>query len=469
VDFVPRSAEYEAFTLVLESAGIRFHTVKPQTRDTEGLSRFCEQYHPSLIILSVNQSTVAPPILGLRSLITTPIIVVAQNFDASQIQDLLALGATDFITPPLTRENILPRIWRLIQQTAEFSETRTKMHVNLAMQHLGLVGQSAIFLSEIKKIHHLARCDISVMIGGETGTGKELVARAVHYLSPRANQPFVPIDCGAMPPELTESELFGHERGAFTGAVVKNPGLISAAGHGTLFLDEVDALSLTVQAKLLRFLQEMEYRPLGSRETKKADVRIISATNRDLLERVRCNEFRKDLYYRLNAVQLRLPSLRQRWEDIVLLARHFVSKYSVRFNRPQREFSADAIQKLLAYPWPGNIRELENVIGAAVALCDGPLICGSDLVLNEEQAEMPTLFREAKAKVITEFERRYITKLLSSCDGNVSEAARAAGKNRRAFWELIRKHHIDVRTLRTVPSTALSRKGNARLQGLANG
>jgi DNA-binding NtrC family response regulator len=379
------------------------------------------------------------------------------------------MGATDFITPPFTPESILPRIWRLIRHTRDVSEARARIHENLAMQHLGLVGQSPIFLQEIKKVHHLARCDISVMIGGETGTGKELVARAIHYLSPRADQPFVPIDCGAIPPELTESELFGHERGAFTGAVAKHHGLISAANHGTLFLDEVDALSLTVQAKLLRFLQEMEYRPLGSRETKKADVRIISATNRDLLERVRENEFRKDLYYRLNAVQLRLPSLRQRWGDIILLARHFVAKYVVRFNRPEREFSPDAIQKLVAYQWPGNIRELENVIGAAVALCDGPMFCGGDLVLNEHLAQTPASFRAAKAQVITEFERRYITRLLSSCDGNVSEAARTAGKNRRAFWELIRKHHIDVRTLRAMPASRTSGKTSTRISDMANG
>ena len=471
VDFIPRSPEQEALASVLESANIGFHTVNPETQSSnkETLVRLCEQYHPLLIIRYMDQNMGAQPLAGLPSSITTPTIVVAQNFDASQIHDLLALGATDFITRPFTCENILPRIWRLIRHTTEASETRTRMHVNLAMQHLGLVGQSEIFLKEIKKIHHLARCDISVLIGGETGTGKELVARAVHYLSPRADQPFVPIDCGAIPPELTESELFGHERGAFTGAVAKNQGLISAADHGTLFLDEVDALSLTVQAKLLRFLQEMEYRPLGSTETKKADARVISATNRDLLELVRCNEFRKDLYYRLNAVQLRLPGLRQRWEDIVLLARHFVAKYVVRFNTPTREFSSDAIQKLLAYQWPGNIRELENVIGAAVALCDGPLICASDLVLNEDQTETPTRFREAKAQVITEFELRYITRLLGSCDGNVSEAARAAGKNRRAFWELIRKHRIDVRTLRSVTPTRANRKQNRRLGGVANG
>jgi len=323
-----------------------------------------------------------------------------------------------------------------------------------------------VFLDEIKKLRLLARCDITVMIGGETGTGKELVARAIHYLSPRSDCPFVPVDCVAIPPGLTESELFGHERGAYTGAIAKNPGLISAADHGTLFLDEVDALNLSVQAKLLRFLQEMEYRPLGSSEVKKADVRVISATNRDLLQRVRSNEFRKDLYYRLNVVQLRLPSLSQRREDVILLARHFAAKYVARFSQPHREFSADAIQKLISYDWPGNIRELENVVGAAVALCDGPLICAKDLSLAGDQTQSPRSFREAKAQVITEFEREYITRLLDSCDGNVSEAARAAHKNRRAFWELIRKHRIDVRGVRNSSADGL-RKANSRARGFA--
>jgi two-component system, NtrC family, response regulator GlrR len=382
---------------------------------------------------------------------------------------MLELRATDFITPPFTPASILPRVWRLLRHNASGAVTRGTLQEKMAMQRLGMIGQSPVFLDEIKKLSLLARCDITVMIAGETGTGKELIARAVHYLSPRSDRPFVPIDCGAIPPELTESELFGHERGAFTGAITKNLGLISAADQGTLFLDEVDALSLSVQAKLLRFLQEMEYRPLGSSEIKKVDVRVISATNRDLLQRVHTNEFRKDLYYRLNVVQLRLPSLRQRREDIVLLARHFVAKYVARFNQPQREFSTDAIQTLLTYHWPGNIRELENVVGAAVALCDGPLIRASDLLLAGDQMQSPASFREAKAQIITEFEREYIVRLLGSCEGNVSEAARAAGKNRRAFWELIRKHRIDVRGLRPASGGGLTRKANTRTPGFATG
>jgi two-component system, NtrC family, response regulator GlrR len=399
----------------------------------------------------------------------TPVILSAHDFQAEEIRTMLELGATDFITPPFSAVSILPRVWRLLRNNASKALGPATLEEKMAMQRLGLIGQSAVFLEQIKKLRLLARCDITVMIGGETGTGKELVARAVHYLSPRCNRPFVPVDCGAIPPELTESELFGHARGAFTGAVAKNAGLVSAADQGTLFLDEVDALNLTVQAKLLRFLQEMEYRPIGTNEIKKADVRVISATNRDLLERVRTNEFRKDLYYRLDVVQLHLPSLRQRREDIMLLAEHFVTKYVARFNQSPREFSPDAIQKLVTYHWPGNIRELENAVGAAVALSDGPLICANDLLLAEHQPQFAVSFREAKARMIAEFERDYIVGLLKSCHGNVSEAARAAAKNRRAFWELIRKYRIDVRGVCNSSEQELSRKGDIRPRGFATG
>jgi two-component system, NtrC family, response regulator GlrR len=469
-DFSSASPHLATLTSILEEAGIQVIIETGRTKSSEDRSNASYLEHrPSLVIQSVDGLTLGDQDKMFADLpnpfpIKVPIIIAAQNFEAAQIQTMLELGATDFITPPFTAESILPRVWRLVKHNEPDAASRGMFQQKLAMRRLGLVGQSQAFLDEIKKLSLLARCDITVMIGGETGTGKELIARAVHYLSPRSDRPFVPIDCGAIPPELTESELFGHERGAFTGAVTKNAGLIAAADHGTLFLDEVDALSLTVQAKLLRFLQEMEYRPLGSSEVKKADVRVISATNRDLLQRVHANEFRKDLYYRLNVVQLRLPSLRQRREDIILLARHFVVKYVARFNLPPRDFTIDAIQKLHAYHWPGNIRELENVIGAAVALCDGPLIGATDLLFATDQTPTRGSFREAKARLVNEFEREYIVCLLSSCDSNVSEAARAAGKNRRAFWELIRKHKIDVRELRSAEKRA--RNGNGH--GLAS-
>ena len=407
---------------------------------------------PALIILELDHQSSSGD-EQLRSFLCSlrldiPIIVAVQNPKATFIRSMLELGVTDFVTPPFTRENVLPRVWHLLKQSESNSGGNTLLKESVALTRNGLIGESTSFLEEIRKLRLLARCDVTVMICGETGTGKELAARAIHYLSSRSDQPFVPVDCGAIPPGLAESEMFGHERGAFTGAVNKHRGLVAAAEHGALFLDEVDALSLSVQAKLLRLLQEREYRPLGSSDTRKADVRVISATNRDLKELVRRGEFREDLYYRLNVAQLRLPALRQRQEDVALLARHFVAKWSTRFQLPVRHFSPGALQKLLIYQWPGNVRELENVIEAAVALCDGSIIGAKDLALATEPSQSSGSFREAKARIVTEFEREYVSKLLSACGGNVSEAARVAGKNRRAFWELIRRHNVDVQELR---------------------
>ena len=413
------------------------------------------EHQPALIILELDHDSTTDD-EQLRSFLSSlrldvPIIIAVQNPKAKFIRSMLELGVTDFVTPPFTRANVMPRVWQLLKQNETSSSGNTLLKESVALTRNGLIGESPSFLEEIRKLRMLARCDVTVMIWGETGTGKELAARAIHYLSARADRPFVPVDCGAIPQGVAESELFGHERGAFTGAVAKQRGLVAAAEHGTLFLDEVDALSLSVQAKLLRLLQEREYRALGSSDTKKADVRVISATNRDLKQLVLSGEFREDLYYRLNVAQLRLPALRQRQEDVGLLARHFVAKWSTKFQLPLRQFSPGALQKLLIYQWPGNVRELENVIEAAVALCDGPVIGAKDLVLASEPSPSGTSFREAKARIVTEFEREYVSRLLSACRGNVSEAARVAGKNRRAFWELIRRHNVDVQELRRAP------------------
>jgi len=468
IDLIPATPHLIAIKSILEAANI---DVVLETRldprdDDQWLAELNSLYNPSLIIHSLDRRMLAHDTLSSSypaSIVPDiPIIVAAQNADAAEIRTQLELGVADFITPPFTSANILPRVWRLLRHNAASAETNVRLQEKLAVQRLGLVGESPCFLEEIRKLRLLARCDITVMIGGETGTGKELIARAVHYLSSRSDGPFVPIDCGAIPPELTESELFGHERGAFTGAVARNLGLVSAADQGTLFLDEVDALNLSVQAKILRFLQEMEYRPLGSNKIKKADVRVISATNRNLKEQVRNNEFREDLYYRLNVVQLKLPGLRDRSNDVILLARHFAHKYAARFHRPLREFSRGALQKLLLYQWPGNIRELENVVEGAVALCDGPVIRVGDLLLPEEQSAKQLSFREAKAQMVSKFEREYLVRLVRACGGNVSEAARTAGKNRRALWALIRKHELDVRELRDGVSERLTAKPSVR-------
>jgi transcriptional regulator with PAS, ATPase and Fis domain len=312
-----------------------------------------------------------------------------------------------------------------------------------------LVGESPAFLEEIRKIPIVTKCDATILISGETGTGKELCARAIHYLSPRASKPFVPVNCMAIPMALLENELFGHVRGAFTGASTQQQGLIHEANGGTLFLDEIDCLPLKLQIKFLRFLQEKEYRQLGSPKMHQADVRIITATNINLEDAVRKGKFRQDLYYRLNLIPISLPPLRERREDISLLSHHFLVKYSDEFNKQVTGFSPDAIQKLLIYNWPGNVRELENVIERAIIFSEQPSIRSADIELPHQKAsKCIESFKVAKARIIAQFEKSYIIGLLLTHQGNISKAAQTAQKNRRAFWQLIRKHQIDVQSFK---------------------
>jgi DNA-binding NtrC family response regulator len=306
-----------------------------------------------------------------------------------------------------------------------------------------LIGQSPNFIEAVSKIPKLAKCDAGVFISGETGTGKEMCARAIHQLGLRVGRPFVPVNCGAIPSELMENELFGHQTGAFTGASSDAQGLIHEAEGGTLFLDEIDSLPLPTQVKFLRFLQDQEYRPLGARTACRADVRIITASNGDLEGLVRAGRFRADLFYRLNILPLKLPPLRERLEDIPLLARHFLLKYARKLSTPVRELNHSAMEKLLAYSWPGNIRELENVMERAIVFTDHPVIRGEDICLSGAPATVVGIsFKAVKAHAVAEFEASYVERLLIANDGNISKAARAAKKNRRAFWQLMRKHNI---------------------------
>src|SRR5262249_49417111 len=295
----------------------------------------------------------------------------------------------------------------------------------------------------------VAGCDASVLLLGETGTGKELCARAIHYLSPRARKAFTPVNCGAIPSELVENELFGHESEAFTGASSRRSGLIQETDGGTLFLDEIDCLPLLAQVKLLRFLQDREYRPLGAGRTSYADVRVIAASNGDLAAAVSTGRLRRDFYYRLNTIQLQLPPLRQRQEDIPLLAEHFLGKYSDRFNKRISGYSAGAMRLLTRYSWPGNVRELEHVIERAVVVTEGQTLGQGSISLPDEPGSGPVeSFREKKARMVAEFERSYIEGLLKIAEGNITRAAEAARKDRRALRLLIRKHKIDVRAFK---------------------
>jgi len=308
-----------------------------------------------------------------------------------------------------------------------------------------LVGQSDVFQAVVQQIPTLARCEASVLLLGETGTGKELCARAIHYLSPRASQPFVPVNCGAIPPDLVENELFGHAPGAFTGATTLQKGILDEADGGTLFLDEIDSLPLLAQVKLLRFLQEHAYRPLGAAKSKVANFRIITATNGNLEEKVRCGAFRQDLYYRLKVLVLELPPLRQRIEDIPMLAQHFLEKYAAEFDTSARHFSADALQALLTYEWPGNVRELEHLIECAAALSDHTVVDAPALkVPGRDEPAYHESFHDAKVRAVAQFEKSYLQRVLAAHQGNITQAARTAQKHRRAFWQLLRKYGINA-------------------------
>lgn len=324
-----------------------------------------------------------------------------------------------------------------------------------------LIGTSKCFLQATGMIPILSASKSTVLISGETGTGKELFARAIHYSGERRSKPFVPVNCAALPDHLIENELFGHSKGAFTGALIEKFGLLHEADGGTLFLDEINSLTLSVQSKLLRVLQDQEFRPLGSTKSKTINVKIIAATNTDLRHLVETRQFREDLFYRLNVLSLTLPPLRDRKEDILLLANHSLKVYAKEFGKKSLVLSHTAKTKLMSHTWPGNVRELQGVIQRAVAMASGDMLEAADLDLPESEIQElsgPTMalmaregisgsssFQDMKAKVIEEFERAYLTELLATHQGNISKAARAARKERRAFQRLLQKHGLDRR------------------------
>jgi DNA-binding NtrC family response regulator len=405
-----------------------------------------------LILATAQVPLVRKLIQGIKSSKCNPeVILVTEECDSNEILDLMELGASDFITPPLNAAATIPRVRRLLQKPKPSHDSTQALKAKIGLRYL--IGEAPIFLVETRKIPLLASCDGRVLILGQTGTGKELFARAIHYLSARMAHPFVAVSCGAIPVELLENEMFGHNKGAFTGATTSELGLIGEAEGGTLFLDEVDCLPLLAQTKLLRFLQEGEYKPLGSSKSRHANVRVIAASNIDLGQAVKEGKLRQDLYYRLNIARVNLPPLCDRRSDLPLLAEHFLAKYAHEFDRSARRFSDAAMRKLIRYDWPGNIRELENTIERAVMLTETDCIFDTEIFLGEaESCVIEESFQECKARIVTQFERTYLQNLMAAHRGNVSQAARAAKKNRRAFWALIRKHDVDVHSFRTGPT-----------------
>ena len=461
VDFIPASGLSSILQGILSSCpftDIQLYMKKIEVCENslcdKKLQDIISRVNPHVIFLIISSMQFKQPDTFMRFIDDfikrSQIIIVAEESEPNKIVELFKIGIADFITPPLKSIDILPRIWRLLER-----KRINEVLVHSLKEKNGLkqiVGESPVFVKEIEKIPMIAKCNFSVLISGETGTGKELCARAIHYLSPRSGKPFIPVNCGAIPIDLFENELFGHMKGAFTGAAESYSGLIHEANGGTLFLDEIGCLPLQIQVKLLRFLQDKEYRQLGCSKFHQADVGIIAASNLDLERAVSEKKFRQDLFYRLNIIPLTLPPLRDRKDDIPILARYFTDNYALEFDKQVKDFTAEALNKLVAYNWPGNIRELENVLKRALVFSEQTIIQDSDIVLPRyEIFTAPESFKAQKAKTIAEFDKNYIQGLLLANHGNISKAAKAANKDPRALRALIRKHEIDVQNFKTTP------------------
>ncbi|MBI4413285.1 MAG: sigma-54-dependent Fis family transcriptional regulator, partial [candidate division NC10 bacterium] len=361
----------------------------------------------------------------------------------------LRAGADDYLVKPFRAEEVLRRIQAVLERQGLRREVRRlRREVGTRYGFGNLLGRSPAMRALLGQLEQVAATRSTVLLMGESGTGKELAARALHYNSDRAERPFVVIDCAAIPETLQESELFGHTRGAFTGAVAAKRGLFEEAHGGTLFLDEVGDLSAATQAKLLRVLQEGTIRRLGDTRTIQVDVRIIAATNRDLPAEVRAGRFREDLFFRLNVLPLRLPPLRERPEDIPLLTEHFLRRFAAETGRPVRQIAPPALDCIMAYRWPGNVRELEHAIERAVLLSQGEILEVGDLPPavqgggGQGVEEAPLSLRDAVARLNADLERGLIRRALARTGGNRTEAAALLGISRRALLYKLKEYGI---------------------------
>ena len=361
-----------------------------------------------------------------------PVIILTAHGSIPDAVAATQQGVFSFLTKPVDKDALYKAIDDALEQSAPTTDERWRQ---------AIVTRSPLMERLLEQAGMVAQSDVSVLINGQSGTGKEIIAQAIHNASPRRDKPFVAINCSALPEQLLESELFGHARGAFTGAVSNREGLFQAAEGGTLFLDEIGDMPVALQVKLLRVLQERKVRPLGSNRDIDIDVRIISATHRDLPKAMARGEFREDLFYRLNVVNLKIPPLAERTEDIPLLANHLLRQSADRHKPFVRAFSTDAMKRLMAAKWPGNVRQLVNVIEQCVALTSSPVISDAlvEQALEGENTALPT-FVEAR----NQFELNYLRKLLQITKGNVTHAARMAGRNRTEFYKLLSRHELDA-------------------------
>ncbi len=383
----------------------------------------------------------------------TEVIIITGYGTVDTAVSAMKLGAYDYIEKPFTPETLSAVVRRAIERRQLLFEN-LQLKRELSTRYIrNIVGSSKAMEMVFQLIAYVAPTGSTVLITGETGTGKELVARAIHYNSPRKDQPFVVVDCGTIPDNLIESELFGYTKGSFTGAVADKKGLIEEATAGTLFLDEVGNIGPSTQAKLLRVLQEKEFRPIGSKKSIKVDIRFIAATNKDLKAMTEKGLFREDLFYRLNIFPIHIPLLRDRKEDIPILANHFLKKYSNELDKPSvSRISAEAMRLLLSHDWPGNVRELESSIQRAILLCTGKTIEIEHLsfiqppkslaTIPQNSEELRQVKKNLRHRSIEEIERAFIIEALRRNNWNITHAARDVGMQRTNFQALVKKYRI---------------------------
>jgi two-component system response regulator GlrR len=437
-------------TLLADARGFAFSRF--EYRSEPGLKSHAAGFgNPDVVVAALDSfdATKLEPFFASlqRAFPHRPVLVTTTHPDAFDVFPVLEMGASDFLLPPLRRSELLPRLMRQALARCRGDALVQKLKEDIGLKQI--IGENPAFLDKVRCVPRFAQCDATVLISGESGTGKELFARAIHYLSPRADRPFIPVNCGALPENLVESEIFGHKRGAFTGAASDQAGLIREAEGGTLFLDEIDTLTPPAQVKLLRFLQDGEYHPVGSQQILHANIRVVAAGNADFSQIVREGKFREDLFYRLNVLALTLPALRERRGDILLLTHDFLEKQAAIAEVRSKNLSLAALNRLLSYSWPGNVRELQNVLTRAIVLSDHDSIEPSDLDLPENgPAAEEQSFRAMKSRAVHRFEHDFLATILRAHKGNITHAASAVKKNRRAFWELLRKHGLLASTRR---------------------
>ena len=387
------------------------------------------------------------------------IIMITGYSTVETAVEAMKSGAFDYIPKPFTPDEVLIVVKKAIEKKSLLLENiylRQELQGKYGFHNI--VGKSKKMQEIYRIIAKVAMTDSTVLIYGQSGTGKELIARAIHFNSPRREKQFVPVDCAVLSENLLESELFGHIRGSFTGAVTTKPGLFEVADGGTVFLDELGNISLAIQSKLLRVLQEREFTPVGGTKAKKVDIRLIAATNKDLEKMIKSETFREDLYYRLNIVPIMLPPLKDRQDDIALLSVHFLKKYAEEMGKPIKGFTPEAMEKLMRYPWPGNVRELENVVERTVVMIEDEMVRVEHLILPGQQEkeegeehvpmtsdELKELKKQAREKAVEEIEKAFVINALERHHWNVTRAAEEVGMLRPNFQALMRKYSLRVR------------------------